>query len=448
MLRISPCLGTLFLFLFFTQYTSALVFGAVGGPFALGDQVPLSWTLDGTEPVTGWELWYNAGGSSSKLENIPFSTVSTVVAFPGVNGTFQGITGTTLLATSAEVDAIPLQTTNAVFTTTTFSPSKVSGATNTGGPTTVLSQTLSPSNSAISESNAASNSPSNTTQALLGVIVGTLAVIAIIIIASIMLFVNRRRRAAREGDSYPFAPGDVEKQLAKRITPFPPAPDSPSQPLSSFESTSRSRTPSPPPLRLRPRIPPLRGTSLPQAHILARGRPSGPRSPSPPLPALPESGLSPIGDSRRTAYLNAQLEKLVMTQGQGYGQNGSLVLSPVSTLPPNLSENQPPALELPASPRMPPPLPPIPEPGTSGSRRDVYLSQQISRLNIAEQRRPSDGGSVIFSPLSTVPSERTVMAQSPVTQVSVSTAVNSPLIFRRPSAPSESDAIVSPRPLW
>ncbi|KAJ7500529.1 hypothetical protein B0H11DRAFT_2189407 [Mycena galericulata] len=357
----------LFFLFFYTLGASALTFEPVVGPYAPGAPVQLEWTLDGSEPTDGWQLWFTTGAAGVRLANIAPRALSIVVPFPGSgNGTFQALSGVTVLATTNEVDeATPAGLPSA---TATFSPSVVSGPTNSA-----VSSTTSPV-----ASPSASKIPGTSTGALLGVIVGTLAVIAIIVVASISLFVQRRRRA-RE-NRYPFAPGDVEKQqqqLSQRITPF----------------NAQQR-------------PPMRSTSL-----------------SP-----------PSGDSRRQAYLNSQLQRLAVAQpdaGNANADSVSIVFGPLSSVPSETPTQQQPGLDAAGV-----QLPPIPE---SGSRRDAYLSQQLQRLAMATdvaRRRPSDDGSVVFSPLSSVPStEGTVRPYAP--SISTTTTTDSPIQFRReaPTSP-------------
>ncbi|KAF7319467.1 hypothetical protein HMN09_00285300 [Mycena chlorophos] len=497
----------------FARTTSALVFSAVGGPFAEGAQVALSWELNGTEPSDGWELWFNTGGSSEKLEDIPAGDVSTVISFPGVDGAFQGLAGTTVLATSAEVDAIG-STTPAITGTTTFAASITSGSSTTAGSganTAGTSTASSTNNSSAQQASASSKPSANMTTALLGIIVGTLAVVAIIVVASIMLFVHRRRRAAiaNAGNAYPFAPEDVEKALAEAAGQTEPFARRPVIPGGDIDEVRRSRSRSPPPVIYRP----PRESSLPRdqqrivSNISNMSNNAALPIPVPsqynedlPLPSLPESGRSPIGNSRRTAYLNAQLERLALSQDHQQHErhaedDRSMVYQPMSSVPSDIvavtvggggGSGRPrrptitlqvPALpqrstsissgprRLPLPPLFPNPHPIVPAPAPvpapvpaaepSTSRRDAYLSAQLTRLEIAEQRGPAavaDGASVVFSPLSTVPSEPSVAAQSPVSSsgsaAAISTAVNSPILFRRTSAFPESDVMspTTPRP--
>ncbi|KAF7354011.1 hypothetical protein MVEN_01087900 [Mycena venus] len=391
-----------FLFLFYFQQAVALAFAPIVGPYVTGAQVPIEWTLDGSEPANGWELWFASGGSAIKLLNVPPLTVSTVVPFPGSNGTFRGLSGTVILATSNEVDLAtsPVSPT----ATSTFSASVISGSgsvisSNTVGPTT----SPSPFQSSAAESAAPSRSSAFQTDAVLGMVVGTLAVITVIVLGSVFLYVHRRRRAAAASNAYPFDASDVEKQLARRITPFDVQAGPPPQ-ESSF--------PPPPP----------RMSSLPQPPLLSLS-----------LPPLPTAASS-AGDLRRLAYLNSQLQKLEVAQpNTSSRESGSIVFGPLSSVP---SETMPRVYDREAEPPpTSPPLPPIPE---SNSRRTAYLAEQLQRLEVPE-RRPSDG-SVVFGPLSSVPSESTAMPYAP----SVSTVINSPIQFLRHTS-SHMTSPLSPR---
>jgi cytochrome c553 len=214
-----------------------------------------------------------------------------------------------------------------------------------------------------------------------------LAVIAVIVLASVLLFVRRRRQAAAASNAYPFQAPDVEKQLDGRISPF------------DFQAGPPPQDPLPPPPR---------GSSLPL------------QPPAPPL------------DLRRQAYLNSQLQKLEVPQPNSNHPRESIVFGPLSSVP---SESMPRAFDGEGEPPpSSPPLPPIPE---LSSRRAAYLREQLQRLAVPE-RRPSDG-SVVFGPLSSVPSESTAQPYAP----SVSTATNSPIQFLR-HAPSQMTSPVSP----
>ncbi|KAJ7192697.1 hypothetical protein GGX14DRAFT_479669 [Mycena pura] len=421
--------GLLFL-VFLIHYASALAFDPVAGPFAKGAQVPLSWTLDGTEPAAGWELWFNGGGSSNHLTNIPPQVVSTVVPFPGVDGTFEGLSGVTTLATSNVVDvAVPPPP--SFSATATFSASVASGFSRTTGIVTLTFSSLpslstSSSSSSASVSSGVSKKSSTNTGTILGIIAGTLAVIAIIVVASTMLLIQRRRnRRAMKVDTYPFADKDMENQ----ITPFD------ARPSRSFLPARTS--------------PPSRNTSLPLSRppVVARRN-----SPLPPLP--PSASPSPVSspsparsDARRQAYLDAQLQRLAIAQqaqAQAELDGKSILFSPLSRVP---SERTVQHFDL-AVRQTAPPLPSLPEPGMAGSRGDAYLTEQLHRLEMA--RRPSNVSSVVFSPLSTVPSEYTPAAAAAAAgrSVSASTAVNSPIRFRRPSGHSEGDVLSPVTPAY
>ncbi|KAJ7738729.1 hypothetical protein B0H16DRAFT_1569627 [Mycena metata] len=386
-----------FLLLFQLHQTFALTFASIIGPFVTGAQVPVSWTLDGTEPANGFQLWFSATGSSIKLADIAPGVTSAVVIFPGNgDGVFQAFSGTFLLATSNEVD-IAVTT---VFSATSTSSTPVFSTSSSSSLSSVTSST--PTSSAAAESNSTTKSSAMTTEALLGIIVGTLAVIAIIVVASVALFIRRRRRSAADGaNAYPFEPQDVEKQLAQQITPFDPQ------------------------ARLVPPPPPPRGSSL--------------RRP-------PTSSSTTVPSSRRQEYLNSQLQRLDIAPDSGVAisEKGSIVFGPLSSVPSDVTPvSQPFEMTDPTERSLP--LPPILE-DASGSRRAAYLANQLARL----ERRPSNGASVLLSPLSTVPSESTgrrpsdgSAVVSPVSSEgtarpyapSISTTVNSPIQFVGSNSP-------------
>ncbi|KAJ7084611.1 hypothetical protein B0H15DRAFT_386966 [Mycena belliarum] len=399
-----------FLLLFsYAQQVSALAFDPIVGPFVSGTQVPLTWRLDGSEPADGWELWFTSDGSGVKIANIPPLSVSAVIPFPNLgNGTFAGLSGLTVLAISNQVDIV-LEA-NLVFTATaTFSASVISGSATIAGVPPVRSSTVETSRPSRSVAVAAVGASSQfNTNVVLGIIVGTLIVIAIIVFLSIYLFVKRRRRLVEYRDPYPAA--DSEKQLANALTPFSGQPM-----LQAPRSVPLLHSPAPP-------APRHSGNSHRQAYLDAQlqrldtqhapGYDTasivfGPLSSVPSvseasarpyehdrttLPTIPEAG------SRRDAYLSAQLLKLaeLAEVDQRRPDEGSVVFGPLSSVPSETSEgNALPYVHDRTT------LPTIPE---AGSRRDAYLSQQLQKLAIVDQRRP-DSGSVVFGPLSSVPSE-------------------------------------------
>jgi hypothetical protein len=135
----------------------------------------------------------------------------------------------------------------------------------------------------------------------------------------------------------------------------------------------------------------------------------------------------------RQAFLNAQLQKLEVTeQNPTNPESASIVFGLLSPVP---SEAMPQPFSLEAEP--PPTSPPLPTIPESSSRRTAYLTEQLQRLEVVE-RKPSDG-SVVFGPLSSVPSEGTARLYAP----SVSTVGQSPIQFLR-HAPSEMTSPVSP----
>ncbi|KAJ6479911.1 hypothetical protein C8R47DRAFT_1136393 [Mycena vitilis] len=377
----------LFVLLLHFQRALALTFAPIIGPFAPGAQVSIAWTLDGSEPLNGWELWFDAGGSAVRVGNVPPLTVSTAVPFPGSNGTFQGLDGIHLMASSNEVDVTtPILPTLSITATATFSASVISGSSSSVVPGSSSSASIlgaatspaTPSASSAAESSRPTKASAISTEAILGIIVGTLAVIAVIVFASISLFVRRRRRAATS--AYPFEAADVEKQLAiaQQSTPF----------------HMQDQSPSPPP----------RGSSRPR----------------PP----PNSRPSSEADLRRTAYLNSQLQRLDVPHTDP--DSGSIFYGPLSSVP---SEAMPRPLDLEAEPPPVSRLTPIPE-QLSGSRRTAYLAEQLERLEVVERRRSE--GSVAFGPLSSVPSESTA-SDGVAPSISTTTTIQSPLQFLQPA---------------
>nr|GAT60311.1 predicted protein [Mycena chlorophos] len=332
----------------------ALQFDAIGGPFSEGKAVSVSWVLNGSEPAAGWQLWFVGTGQGLFLENIAPTVVSTVVPFPGFNGTFDAMSGVATLATSAPVTAlgapsIPPTSSQAASSTSSSSRSELQATSSTS------SQTLPPANT---PGTGLSSSNGNGVATLLGIIVGALAVTAIIVILLVVFHVQRRHRlrAERGDDDYPFAPGlQARSRQASR----------------SARRTASSRTGTPRRFRT---------TSASSSTLTSE--PSNPTSPSAYSPTTP----GPRNDT----------------------------------------------LAVTASPTMEIPM--------TASRRDAYLSAQISRLESAEvrQSRLSMGErSVRFSMLSTVPSTRTIgtTTQSPASEVA------SPLRFNNRQSVLQSPAV-------
>ncbi|KAJ7729281.1 hypothetical protein B0H14DRAFT_3000104, partial [Mycena olivaceomarginata] len=209
----------LFLLLSRFPQASSLTFEPILGPFNTGEQVPIQWTLDDSEPADGWELWFGGGGSAFKLADIPPLVVSTVVPFPGSNGTFRGLSGIVVLATSNEVDVA----TSACGHNGNhnFSASVISGPSSvTSSSTSDVGSTSPPPPTSAAETAKPSRSSALTTEAILGIVVGTLAVIAALVLVSIFLFVRRRRRAAAVTKAYPSETNEVDSLLARRLPPF------------------------------------------------------------------------------------------------------------------------------------------------------------------------------------------------------------------------------------
>ncbi|KAF7288575.1 hypothetical protein HMN09_01386600 [Mycena chlorophos] len=304
-----PNSATLFSWTFiFASFSRAIAlqFDAIGGPFSEGEAVSVSWILNGSEPAAGWQLWFVGTGQGLFLENIAPTVVSTVVPFPGFNGTFDAMSGVATLATSAPVTAlgtpsIPPTSSQAASSTSSSSRSELQATSSTS------SQTLPPANT---PGTGLSSSSGNGVATLLGIIVGALAVTAIIVILLVVFHVQRRRRlrAERGVDDYPFAPG-----LQARST----------QASRSARRTSSSRTRTP--RRFRP-------TSASSSSLTSE--PSNPTSPSAYSPATPgprnvttlvatasPTIEIPMAASRRDAYLSAQISRLESAE---YAVDGAL----------------------------------------------------------------------------------------------------------------------------
>ncbi|KAK7036143.1 hypothetical protein R3P38DRAFT_2910757 [Favolaschia claudopus] len=385
-----------FFVLFYLQ-VSAFTFAPITGPFVKGAQVPIRWTLDGFEPASGLELWFSSEGSSIKLQNIPPLSTSAVVPFPGSNGTFQALAGITVLATSNEVDLVAFSD----FPTRTFSASILSGPTSRGQSS--ISSPSSSSPTAAAESVTPSKSSSLSLPGLLGMLAAVLVLVAIIVLASVCLYVQRRRRrraeaALTDADTYPFKADDVEKHLAGRISPFHAL---------TVSSPQRPSTAS---------APPPRGSSL--AVPSRRYSP-----PLPPLPPLPPKVRASTTELKRQAYLNSQLQKLDvsdMTIRSSHSDAGSIIYGPISSLPSGGNTDAVASPPIPVSPEPPP-----------NSRRTAFLEQQLQRLaDPVQERRPSSG-SLVFGPLSSVPSESTARPYDAPSRLT-SPSTNSPIEFIRP----------------
>ncbi|KAJ7612266.1 hypothetical protein FB45DRAFT_1118162 [Roridomyces roridus] len=255
------------------------------------------------------------------------------------------------------------------------------------------------------------------------------ALVAFIVFGSISLYVYRRRRAVANGRGrgvYPFggpesakqAEEDEENKLAMKISPFSVDLDDDEPELSALLSSQ-------------PTPPGLNTGTLPHA------------------PAL--------GPSRRKAYLEAQLQQLAISTEE---EDVSVTFSPLSSIPPSEHTLPNPHLDpyvhpstyttrrtSPPLPPLPPPSPPSqlppPTPTPGSSRRAVYLSSQLQKLN-TDIRRGSAGGSLAFAPLSSVPSESTGVrvdedeeegeeegsATPTQTEASPVSTVISPVVFR------------------
>ncbi|KAJ7367457.1 hypothetical protein DFH08DRAFT_828570 [Mycena albidolilacea] len=369
----------LFLLLSRFPQASSLTFEPILGPFNTGEQVPIQWTLDDSEPADGWELWFGGGGSAFKLADIPPLVVSTVVPFPGSNGTFRGLSGIVVLATSNEVDVA----TSAVDTTATitFSASVISGPSSvTSSSTSDVGSTSPPPPTSAAETAKPSRSSALTTEAILGIVVGTLAVIAALVLASIFLFVRRRRRAAAVAKAYPSETNEVDSLLARRLPPF------------DFQ-----------------RWPPPR-ISLPSARFSS-------------------------GDPTPGAYLNTHVRQLQVPQDTTNTES-SMLSSSLSGVSSVSYESIPP----PSDRRAEPPGPAISHtspPTTESGSHGAYAVEQLQRHATVD--RLQNDGSVVSGPSSSSSSEGTVRQYAP----SASTAINSPLQFRRDTS-SDVPSPVSP----
>ncbi|KAJ7290336.1 hypothetical protein C8J57DRAFT_1275735 [Mycena rebaudengoi] len=352
------------------QLTLGLAFALVAGPLLQGAVVTLQWTLDGTEPAQGWDIWFATNTASFRLGSASPGSSSIVVTFPGGgDGVFQALSGTQILASS---NVVQLAVTSALATgTQTFSAKETRSIAST---TTSMTASGTADPASVSDPSRM-NAP--TTGALLGIIAATLAAIAVIVVASISLFLHKRRRHRQEAQPQT----DVEKQLAEIIIPF---------------------------------------DSQGPRSLLQRPRPVSP-PPTLPLPS-----------GRRDAFLSAQLERLADDRWRA-AEEESVHFSPLSRVPSESTERPEETDRFPSS----PPLPPIPE---SSSRREAYLAEQLQKMTA--QRRPlsdAPSESIIFSPLSSVPSEDTVR---PKHESTVSTIGDSPIQFRGPMAQGSS------RPPW
>ncbi|KAF7345342.1 hypothetical protein MSAN_01911200 [Mycena sanguinolenta] len=252
--------GLLFLFTF--QKTCALTFLPINGTYIAGDQVELQWTLDGSEPANGWQLWFDMGGSAIKLANISPLTTATVTHFPGSKGTFRGMSGIAVLASSNEVDAVPLSiTATATFSASIIRDSSTLGSSSSSqssiSSSSVASATITTTSTPSPSLLASSSKSAITTGAVLGIILATALVILSIVLGFIVFFVARRRRLAAAQKTKRSHPAEVEELLAQRgppairwspprtsliLPPLPPSPFSPSPfPPYEFSSDGTSR---------------------------------------------------------------------------------------------------------------------------------------------------------------------------------------------------------------
>ncbi|CAK5272664.1 unnamed protein product [Mycena citricolor] len=405
------------LFLLLLRPVTALVFAPLNNSstFLTGESVTLDWTLDGSEPAGGWQLWYHETGVSMEVANVNPGQTSATFPFPGsASGTFQARDGTAIFATSDLASASnPGSASFTLTATRTFSAEITSGATSSASNGVTLSSVFPSSSASVTPSTssvaAASNSTART-QAILGAIVGTLAVIFIIVMVWVILLIRRRRRH----QTLTFNNEDAEKDSSRSTMP-----SSISLIASSLESPSRSNS---------------------TRTIMTASEPSSPprtSRASTPLPAVPEPEPA-SADARRQLYLSSQLEKL--RTGPTSNETGSITFPPLSAVPsdtvasdvaPHAHGGTSDADQLPA----------IPARGISPGKRNVFLSQQLGKLDVPRTSRPtSHGASIAFSPLSSVPSESAASENEPQSGATVrrtstvtSSELASPILFRRPT---------------
>ncbi|KAK7044400.1 hypothetical protein R3P38DRAFT_162791 [Favolaschia claudopus] len=168
-------------FLFLLQTSSALSFGLIPSPVIAGESISIQWVLNGSEPLNGWELWFGGDGSAIKLTEIPPLVNSTVVSFPGSNGTFRAMSGLSLLARSEEVDVAPGATSFSSSSSVVVGTTASSLSSGVADPPPTSTPSSGPKRS------------DRTTAVVLGITTGLLAVIAVIVLASVAICIFRRR---------------------------------------------------------------------------------------------------------------------------------------------------------------------------------------------------------------------------------------------------------------
>ncbi|KAF7327060.1 hypothetical protein MKEN_00281300 [Mycena kentingensis (nom. inval.)] len=436
-------------FAILVQHVAALAFNPVGGPFSKGAQIPVSWTLDGTEPAGGWDLVFLSSNESVAAQFGIVGAASTqnsaLVAFPGFEGIFQGRVGDSVLASSTLVN---VENPAEPLVISSSSALKLAAAATT-----------------IPNPNTNTNTdtkPPPVTGPLLGIIIATGFVFLLAIIAFVVFRSQRRRRrlqAEREEaitDSYPFAPSwDAEKQMriAEQIDPFPSTTAS-LRSVRSFRGFGRRQerewdaasVVSESTRAASPASAPLRGQSIAQVHLARNGAPAktiSPRAnpialapppapatlpPSPPMatsieiavpaPVVP-AGAGAGGDSRRAAYLNAQLQKLELPHADSNAdadEVGSVMFKPLSSVPSATTVgwgDRDSALGLGVG-RDGSGAPP----SAWAAKREIYLSREFMRMDNAERAAGAGGAEVQQqdSLLSRTPSNRSVVLYSTPTK--------------------------------
>ncbi|KAF8205310.1 hypothetical protein K438DRAFT_1964389 [Mycena galopus ATCC 62051] len=367
-----------FIFLFRLRKSSALTFGPITGPYITGAEVQIQWTLDGSEPANGWDLWFDMGGSAMKVANISPQTTATAVPFPGSGGgTFRGLSGITVLATSNKIDAIPF--TFSLTATATFSASIISGPSSVSSSASsqtsfTSTSTLPPTSSLTAESATATSAKSSglSTEAVLVIIVGTMAVIVLVVIAFVSFLIFKRRRAK----VYPPGAAEVQKLLAG-------------------ETPHHDSKGGPPAIRW----------SAPQVSPLY-------------VPNF-RTSVSSAGDSRRPAYLNSSLQQVQLApQHTADSESGSVAFNPVYNVPADIPQLAGPQIQLPPTSPSPSTSPPISESSSPGALGPHMVPLPRSEGSVASLS-PSSASS------SSSASDQTARLYAP----SVST-IHSPLQFR------------------
>ncbi|KAF7360678.1 hypothetical protein MVEN_00799500 [Mycena venus] len=210
----------------------ALTFLPITGTYAPNAQIPIQWSLDGSEPGDGWDLWFKTGGVSIQLAAIPPLATAALVPFPGSNGTFQAMTGTTVFASSNEVDVQISTESITSTTTTTFSASVISDSSSSAsgsgtssfsggvGSTAATSLPTSVAESASSGSTSSTTkSPHVSTREILSFFAALLAIFLLLLVAGVFYVNYEKRRDAAAANANPF---DDDEKLIEKTPPFNP----------------------------------------------------------------------------------------------------------------------------------------------------------------------------------------------------------------------------------